>query len=147
MNHPGRLDYSTPGAGSGRRHQYDFLPIQLDPALADSTIAEAPAPAPPSSRGWQIPNYGGGSIAPAPPLPSRRASFDPVPLRTSAAAAAAAAEEDKRRRNTVASARFRVKKKAREQALEAREKDLSGDRKSTRLNSSHSGESRMPSSA
>ncbi|KAI1153543.1 hypothetical protein F4825DRAFT_248028 [Nemania diffusa] len=38
-----------------------------------------------------------------------------------------AAEEDKRRRNTAASARFRVKKKAREQALEKREKEL-GDK-------------------
>ncbi|KAK6824847.1 hypothetical protein PG990_003792 [Apiospora arundinis] len=35
-----------------------------------------------------------------------------------------AAEEDKRRRNTAASARFRVKKKAKEQALEKREKEL-----------------------
>ena len=38
--------------------------------------------------------------------------------------AKAAAEEDKRRRNTAASARFRVKKKQREQALEKREKEL-----------------------
>ncbi|KAI9680503.1 MAG: hypothetical protein M1817_003943 [Caeruleum heppii] len=36
-----------------------------------------------------------------------------------------AAEEDKRRRNTAASARFRVKKKQREQALERTAKDLS----------------------
>ncbi|KAH6646075.1 hypothetical protein BKA67DRAFT_663940 [Truncatella angustata] len=35
-----------------------------------------------------------------------------------------AAEEDKRRRNTAASARFRIKKKAREQALEKKEKEL-----------------------
>ena len=35
-----------------------------------------------------------------------------------------AAEEDKRRRNTAASARFRVKKKQREQALETTAKDL-----------------------
>lgn len=35
-----------------------------------------------------------------------------------------AAEEDKRRRNTAASARFRVKKKQREQALERQAKDL-----------------------
>ncbi|KAI1245139.1 hypothetical protein MGN70_012028 [Eutypa lata] len=35
-----------------------------------------------------------------------------------------AAEEDKRRRNTAASARFRVKKKAREQALEKSQKEL-----------------------
>ena len=36
-----------------------------------------------------------------------------------------AAEEDKRRRNTAASARFRVKKKQREQALEKSAKDMS----------------------
>jgi hypothetical protein len=35
-----------------------------------------------------------------------------------------AAEEDKRRRNTAASARFRVKKKQREQALEKTAKDM-----------------------
>jgi len=36
-----------------------------------------------------------------------------------------AAEEDKRRRNTAASARFRVKKKQREQALERSAKEMS----------------------
>ena len=36
-----------------------------------------------------------------------------------------AAEEDKRRRNTAASARFRIKKKQREQALEKSAKDMS----------------------
>lgn len=36
-----------------------------------------------------------------------------------------AAEEDKRRRNTAASARFRIKKKQREQALEKTAKDMS----------------------
>ncbi|KAF8458838.1 hypothetical protein BGX38DRAFT_1069048, partial [Terfezia claveryi] len=35
-----------------------------------------------------------------------------------------AAEEDKRRRNTAASARFRIKKKQREQALEKSAKDM-----------------------
>merc|ERR1712225_47852 len=40
-------------------------------------------------------------------------------------AARNAAEEDKRRRNTAASARFRVKKKQREQALERSAKDMS----------------------
>ena len=38
--------------------------------------------------------------------------------------ARAAAEEDKRRRNTAASARFRIKKKQREQALEKSAKDM-----------------------
>lgn len=36
-----------------------------------------------------------------------------------------AAEEDKRRRNTAASARFRIKKKQREAALEKQAKDMS----------------------
>ena len=40
------------------------------------------------------------------------------------AASRMAAEEDKRRRNTAASARFRVKKKQREQALEQTAKEL-----------------------
>lgn len=40
-------------------------------------------------------------------------------------AARAAAEEDKRRRNTLASARFRAKKKMREQALEKNHKEMS----------------------
>jgi TolA-binding protein len=35
-----------------------------------------------------------------------------------------AAEEDKRRRNTAASARFRIKKKQREQALEKQTKEM-----------------------
>jgi hypothetical protein len=39
-------------------------------------------------------------------------------------AARLAAEEDKRRRNTAASARFRVKKKQREQALEKQAKEM-----------------------
>jgi hypothetical protein len=39
--------------------------------------------------------------------------------------ARAAAEEDKRRRNTLASARFRAKKKMREQALEKDHKEMS----------------------
>lgn len=40
-------------------------------------------------------------------------------------AARVAAEEDKRRRNTAASARFRIKKKQREQALEKTAKEMS----------------------
>ena len=40
------------------------------------------------------------------------------------ASSRAAAEEDKRRRNTAASARFRVKKKQREQALEKTAKEM-----------------------
>lgn len=48
--------------------------------------------------------------------PPRATSFDDQ--------ARAAAEEDKRRRNTAASARFRIKKKQREQALEKSAKEM-----------------------
>ncbi|KAI6712690.1 hypothetical protein JHW43_004821 [Diplocarpon mali] len=47
------------------------------------------------------------------------------PISNAEDAARNAAEEDKRRRNTAASARFRVKKKQREQALERSAKDMS----------------------
>ncbi|RHZ73464.1 hypothetical protein CDV55_107880 [Aspergillus turcosus] len=60
--------------------------------------------------------------APAPPAttaagPKRKNTQKPAPISVEEAARIAA-EEDKRRRNTAASARFRVKKKLREQALE-----------------------------
>ena len=54
-------------------------------------------------------------------------SSDPTELDTPSNmddAARAAAEEDKRRRNTLASARFRAKKKMREQALEKDHKEM-----------------------
>lgn len=65
------------------------------------------------------------SIAPAPS--SARRKIDPAPSQnvTAEDRTRLAAEEDKRRRNTAASARFRVKKKQREQALERNVKEMS----------------------
>lgn len=67
----------------------------------------------------------------APPTPKSTTVSPPngkqVPANDAAALEAnsrAAAEEDKRRRNTAASARFRVKKKQREQALEKTAKEM-----------------------
>jgi len=58
-------------------------------------------------------------------LPSPTTSPSSAPSQEpETAASRLAAEEDKRRRNTAASARFRVKKKQREQALEQTAKDL-----------------------
>jgi acyl-CoA reductase-like NAD-dependent aldehyde dehydrogenase len=51
-------------------------------------------------------------------------NFDPNSQQAIDEAARIAAEEDKRRRNTAASARFRVKKKQREQALEKTAKEM-----------------------
>lgn len=73
-----------------------------------------------------------------PPPPSSSSSITPtshLPLASPTATISSpaspsshfAAEEDKRRRNTAASARFRVKKKQREQALERTAKEL-GDK-------------------
>jgi len=56
----------------------------------------------------------------------RKGSFSTTPLTGDLEESSRmAAEEDKRRRNTAASARFRVKKKQREQALEKQAKDMS----------------------
>ena len=52
-------------------------------------------------------------------------NIDPTSQQAIDEAARIAAEEDKRRRNTAASARFRVKKKQREQALEKTAKEMS----------------------
>ena len=68
----------------------------------------------------------------APPPPS---ATSPSSAAAVEASSRAAAEEDKRRRNTAASARFRVKKKQREQALEAtaREQTARADRLQARV--------------
>jgi Basic region leucine zipper len=55
----------------------------------------------------------------------KRNAHDPPYASTFEDASRIAAEEDKRRRNTAASARFRVKKKQREQALEKSAKEMS----------------------
>lgn len=60
----------------------------------------------------------------ASPVPSFSALPDPTSQEPETPASRHAAEEDKRRRNTAASARFRVKKKQREQALEHTAKEL-----------------------
>ena len=54
----------------------------------------------------------------------RLESVDPLNQPSTDESARIAAEEDKRRRNTAASARFRVKKKQREQALEKTAKEM-----------------------
>ena len=59
-----------------------------------------------------------------PRSPSSAASPTGTSQEPETAASRLAAEEDKRRRNTAASARFRVKKKQREQALEQTAKEL-----------------------
>ena len=88
---------------------------------AGSPITPSPPngmlPSPPNGMDPTPPN----GMLPTPPNGKRAAATDPAILEANSRAAA---EEDKRRRNTAASARFRVKKKQREQALEKTAKEM-----------------------
>ncbi|KAK7920800.1 hypothetical protein PG985_008822 [Apiospora marii] len=90
--------------------------LNLQPLQPSSQTVYPPAAAQQSSYG--LPSEAASKPA-APSHPARRSRQMSLEEQSRVAA-----EEDKRRRNTAASARFRVKKKAREQALEKREKEL-----------------------
>lgn len=88
-------------------------------------------PAPIQTNQSLYPSSGAGSPTSPDAAPSgtkRKSdsiSTSPSDLQSFEEASRLAAEEDKRRRNTAASARFRVKKKQREQALERSAKEMS----------------------
>ncbi|KAI1800695.1 hypothetical protein F4811DRAFT_564540 [Daldinia bambusicola] len=103
--------YSTPNVSAFSENLGNLQPIQPSPTFP-------PNGSPQSAYGPSIPQTGDKRKSADPAVPPRRQlSFEEQ--------SRLAAEEDKRRRNTAASARFRIKKKAREQALEKREKELS----------------------
>ncbi|XDG03747.1 hypothetical protein ABKA04_003362 [Annulohypoxylon sp. FPYF3050] len=103
--------YSTPNVSSFSDNLGNLQPIQPSPTFPPNGSAS-------STYGQSVPQTGDKRKSADPIVPPRRQlSFEEQ--------SRLAAEEDKRRRNTAASARFRVKKKAREQALEKREKELS----------------------
>jgi hypothetical protein len=87
-------------------------PIQTSQPLYPSSSSVGSPTAPPQSEG-----AGSKRKAESASSPGDAGSFED--------ASRLAAEEDKRRRNTAASARFRVKKKQREQALERSAKEMS----------------------
>ncbi|GAA6062641.1 hypothetical protein JCM10212_003453 [Sporobolomyces blumeae] len=118
-------------------------PTAFDPALLESTSTAAPSPASTSTLSTAAASAAKGkksTTAASPTGPpaakKKRASTveksKALPLpegvntegMTEEELNALAIEEDKRRRNTAASARFRVKKKQREQALEQSAKEL-----------------------
>ncbi|OTA53311.1 hypothetical protein K449DRAFT_220987 [Hypoxylon sp. EC38] len=103
--------YSAPNVSAFSDNLGNLQPIQPSPSFPSNGSPQSP-------YGPSIPQTGDKrkSADPAAP-PRRQLSFEEQ--------SRLAAEEDKRRRNTAASARFRIKKKAREQALEKREKELS----------------------
>lgn len=104
---------------------FDFNPYTSSgvPAFSENLSALQPLqPAPTyASHGAQR-----NQFVPAGPQPGEKRKADTVPAPRQMSfedQSRHAAEEDKRRRNTAASARFRVKKKAREQALEKSQKE------------------------
>ncbi|KAK5997155.1 Regulatory protein cys-3 [Cladobotryum mycophilum] len=88
----------------------------------ESTGAQSFPPLQPNHRHVPVPPQQAQYHQPAPPSADKRKSEQPLNLEE---ASRMAAEEDKRRRNTAASARFRIKKKQREQALEKSAKEMS----------------------
>lgn len=99
-----------------------FIPTDTSTAIPPPLQTTYPPPIPPYSTTTATTSF------PSAPAPGDKRPFEtasslsPVP---SDDLSRLAAEEDKRRRNTAASARFRVKKKQREQALEKAAKELS----------------------
>ncbi|KAI0385522.1 hypothetical protein F5Y04DRAFT_246017 [Hypomontagnella monticulosa] len=103
--------YSTPNVSAFSENLGNLQPIQPSPTFP-------PNGSPQNAYAASMPQAGDKRKSADPAVPPRRQmSFEEQ--------SRLAAEEDKRRRNTAASARFRIKKKAREQALEKREKELS----------------------
>lgn len=108
----------------------DFNNFGQNPML-DSGMQNLPQPnhypLPPTTT-YASPTASISPVAPAFDQASKKRKLDnvaPVSQQSLDENARIAAEEDKRRRNTAASARFRVKKKQREQALEKTAKDMS----------------------
>jgi hypothetical protein len=109
--------------------QYQSMPQQQAPkrlpnahAPVNQSSPTATSPSQPSVSGASPTSEASPTAsAPAP----KRKNTQKTPVLSVEEAARVAAEEDKRRRNTAASARFRVKKKMREQTLEKSVKETS----------------------
>jgi len=118
-------------AGAESLHSYAASPGEIAPPAPAQYHPNYPTPiqpAPPAS-GLASNNYTSPmltSSSSAQPTSSRRkAESSASPGMNTDENSRLAAEEDKRRRNTAASARFRVKKKQREQTLERSVKEVS----------------------
>lgn len=117
-------DYPTPNFNTADPSQtmqmhhasFNSLPQLPNPALnAPAPSQPSPITAQPSAAPTSAPARQASTPAPGSGRKTSTRKTDPLSVEE---AARIAAEEDKRRRNTAASARFRVKKKLREQALE-----------------------------
>lgn len=116
------LTGSGSGSGSGSSTDFNATDTAIDastPVRPQSFFASYNTPIQPAPAS----SFAKGDIAQCAPgqgdsSHSRVASLAPTDHASAEEKSRLAAEEDKRRRNTAASARFRVKKKQREQALE-----------------------------
>lgn len=112
--------------------QYQSMPQQQAPNRVPNAHASVnqPSTSSPASTSPSQPSISDASPASttsptaSAPAPKRK-NTQKTPAMSVEEAARVAAEEDKRRRNTAASARFRVKKKMREQTLEKTVKETS----------------------
>ena len=121
------IDYSiSPLSDSGEPYNFDLEVPYTSPTNLSGTYNTPIAPAPPAN-GFQMkafPQFSAQSSPDASENPLKRKAENSVsPAMSADEASRHAAEEDKRRRNTAASARFRVKKKQREQNLEKNVKE------------------------
>ncbi|TLS25024.1 hypothetical protein PpBr36_07473 [Pyricularia pennisetigena] len=124
----GDLNFSDFGGpyASSTMHSYpeplsSLQSIQQNPQQTYAMAPPAQRPLPPQPNAYaaqqQQPRLAASSTKARPPTEQTRPTSQDEASRL-------AAEEDKRRRNTAASARFRVKKKQREQALEKSAKEM-----------------------
>ncbi|KAL8903960.1 MAG: hypothetical protein Q9171_007218 [Xanthocarpia ochracea] len=128
-NHHDALDSAdaVPAHDGLKPGEFDFPFQPLDPFFNPDPSINLTQPAVQTNFSPQPPNLASPtSFKPSPVPGSKRAisAVSPASNFSQDDASRLAAEEDKRRRNTAASARFRVKKKQREQALEKTAKDL-----------------------
>ncbi|KIW13973.1 hypothetical protein PV08_06754 [Exophiala spinifera] len=126
-NNSARVKYEDLLSGSETGHNYP--PPQIETSAAESShyyttyntpIQPAPAQGFGGVESRGSPNAGPSAASQA---PRKKDSVD-LGAMTPEEKSRIAAEEDKRRRNTAASARFRIKKKQREQALEKTVKEV-----------------------
>jgi len=127
------LDFLQDGLGNMPEYQPDFssvnaqqIPVQNQPFSAVPSMPAAnPAPVQAPLAAPQVaPNPAPSALSTDTPAPGPKRKHTQKSTQASAEEAARnIAEEDKRRRNTAASARFRVKKKMREAALEKQLKE------------------------
>ncbi|CEJ61986.1 hypothetical protein PMG11_10502 [Penicillium brasilianum] len=127
------LEFLNDGLGNMPEYQHELnglnasIPVQHAPYAAVPSVSHGPVAAN-SVPAQNVPIVAPPSVAATPvqnalspdtsAAPAKRKSTSKASPTSAEEASRVMAEEDKRRRNTAASARFRVKKKMREQALE-----------------------------